>query len=399
MLRGAWGRRGSHPRASALQGRTATGLASRAKDCRRSGFRFPAGSEIDPATETRFGQPNPPAGPAARWPESDGGRPGPPGQLLSGEARFARKVFTRQEPNRPYRVPGPRNRRIERRLWADRPKGPSPVVSAGRPPAFPSRRGHDRSHGQPGAPGVPARSGSGVRGPEVLLQGVARLSLGCSGGAFGSSFRAAIAPFLVLLAGPSGPADSKEAPVRSRSRRPGMGAAGERNKGAGGKGAQQASPPCRMASRPANCRFSGTERAKRKFAPVWLGLLLRRGQRRRGLLGGTPPAASFSLTGEEKKRSLSALRKQLPGSTELPVLRERSRLGNSGVPRVGKMDRGARRCFFPAQQREEAKRRRQTKKGVPANCRKWGLQRSPEVRAPRAESSRQPGLSPRQSSA
>lgn len=171
MLRGAWGRRGSHPRASALQGRTATGLASRAKDCRRSGFRFPAGSEIDPATETRFGQPNPPAGPAARWPESDGGRPGPPGQLLSGEARFARKVFTRQEPNRPYRVPGSRNRRIERRLWADRPKGPSPVVSAGRPPASPGGGGMTGATGSPGRRACQLAAGLGFGGRKFCSRG------------------------------------------------------------------------------------------------------------------------------------------------------------------------------------------------------------------------------------
>lgn len=247
--------------------------------------------------------------------------------LLPGEARFARKIFTRQEPNRPYRVPGPRNRRIERRLWAGRPKGPSPVVSAGRPPAFPSRRGHDRSHGQPGAPGVSARSGPGVRGPEVLLQGVAPLSLGCSGGAFGSSFRASVAPFSGFARWPLCPADSREAPV---------------GVGRGGLGwARPASGTREPAEKARNRRAhrAGWLRYRRTAGSVapsepressrlfGLGCSCAGARGGGGFWAGPRRPASFSLTGEEKKRSLSALRKQLPGSTEIPVLRERSRLG------------------------------------------------------------------------
>lgn len=195
-------------------------------------------------------------------------------------------------------LPGPRTRRIEWRLWADRPKGPSPVASAGKPPAF--RRGQERSHGQPCqlAPGL------GLGDRKVCSRG-SRASFWAAPS--DRVFVPPLPPFLVLLAGPSGPAKSREAPGRSRARRPGMGAAGKRNKGGGGKGAQQASPACRMALRPASCRFAGTERAKRKFAPVWLGLLLRRGKRRRGLLGGTPPARQlFAHWGREKAKPLRA---------------------------------------------------------------------------------------------
>lgn len=101
-----------------------------------------------------------------------------------------------------------------------------------------------------------ARSGPGIRGTEVLLQEVARLFLSCPGGA---SDRVLVPPLfhlLVLLACPSGPADSREVCPEW------VAEALSGGKGAGPKGAQRSTPAYRMASRPVNCRFVGQEKPR-----------------------------------------------------------------------------------------------------------------------------------------
>lgn len=224
---------------------------------------------------------------------------------------------------------------------------------------------------------VPARTGPGARGPEGLLQGVARLLLG---GAFGSSFRAAIAPFSGFARRPLWPREVQRSPGPESGAEAWNGRGRQAEQGRRRKRRATGEPSVQdgFAAGELPVRWHRTSQEKVRACLAWAAPAP--GQEEEGTSGRDPAGPpAFRSLGARKSEASPRFGSNFQAAQNF-VLRERSRLGSNGAPRLGKMDPGARRCFSPAQQREEAKRRPQTKESVPANCRKWGLQRTPEVR-------------------